>query len=776
LLKARNRKLSMILVLAMLMTMFAGLGTASASTPYSAAAVPTFGTGSINNQALGIIQVEVDNGLAVQKYDALTVSLPSGVTLADDTANIVNTDEFTRDTANFAVQIHVPEKYPGTDTGNSVKNTITSVKPGSTLKSIEIAFGSNGVAGKGVFYIYINNANLSGVDADLVATLMSNGNALPMGTVTIGKVVSGSGTTATVKSVKTIGTSGGEIDTITIVETKPNNWGVGDSIKFKLPAGFGWDTSPGAIAASGQWAFANKLGSTATPGHFSLNISEADRLLTVTLNSAAFSGKTAGTARIDIGAATTSFLPSIKVTDDTVAKMGEVTMAISGNNVTDQDLVIAKMADYDVEVVEDTVADVIAGWDSDIDAKFKVVESMPGALIAGRNITLTLPEGAKWNTNYQTVPSGTTFDRTKYWPDLGVGADKPVTTELYKGSGDYFTDASTPTVSNNGRTLRFKIDKNSTSARTIIFKKFQVSLRADFTGDLDIEVAGNAGVKGTVKIAEVVAPLSIESDGKAKIVIGAQGQAVGDITLKEAAKEAIDTSQGNYVYLRLPEGASWTVKPTVEVTEGDVALDSVNTDGRLLKLNFKSASTKASTIKISNIQVTTTRIIPEGDFKLAIATNSNALTNNSAEDFFNISSVASVVIGQCVTPAGDSSKTGEFKIGSNIYYVNGVAKVMDVAPYIKNDRTYTPMRYVADVIGAEVVWDDSARTVTLTKDETTVVFTVGSTAYTVNGESMTADVAPEIVNDRTMLPARFVAEAFGSIVGWDAGTQTVLIQ
>jgi hypothetical protein len=86
------------------------------------------------------------------------------------------------------------------------------------------------------------------------------------------------------------------------------------------------------------------------------------------------------------------------------------------------------------------------------------------------------------------------------------------------------------------------------------------------------------------------------------------------------------------------------------------------------------------------------------------------------------------------------------------------------------------MRYLGEILGAEVVWDDAARTVTLTKGDTTVVFTIGSTTYTVNGEAKTADVAPEIANDRTMLPARFVAEAFGATVGWDAATQTVLIQ
>jgi hypothetical protein len=101
---------------------------------------------------------------------------------------------------------------------------------------------------------------------------------------------------------------------------------------------------------------------------------------------------------------------------------------------------------------------------------------------------------------------------------------------------------------------------------------------------------------------------------------------------------------------------------------------------------------------------------------------------------------------------------------------------MDVAPYIKNGRTYVPMRYAAETIGAEVVWDATAQTVTLTKGDTVAVFTIGSTTYTINGEAKTCDVAPELTSDRTMLPARYVAEAFGASVGWDAASQTVLIQ
>jgi hypothetical protein len=104
---------------------------------------------------------------------------------------------------------------------------------------------------------------------------------------------------------------------------------------------------------------------------------------------------------------------------------------------------------------------------------------------------------------------------------------------------------------------------------------------------------------------------------------------------------------------------------------------------------------------------------------------------------------------------------------------------MDVAPYIKDGRTYVPMRYLGYALGLtdnDIVWDETAKTVTLTQDDTVVVFTIGSTTYTVNGESKTADVAPEIVDGRTMLPARYVAEAFGASVGWDQASQTVLIE
>lgn len=120
-------------------------------------------------------------------------------------------------------------------------------------------------------------------------------------------------------------------------------------------------------------------------------------------------------------------------------------------------------------------------------------------------------------------------------------------------------------------------------------------------------------------------------------------------------------------------------------------------------------------------------------------------------------------------------------IGSNDFVVNNeVVSVEDAAPYIANDRTYVPFRALGEALGAEVVWDNDARTVTYTLGKTEVVMTIGEKTYTVNGEEKTMDVAPEITNDRTYVPVRFVGEALGfkvtALSAADGTTASVVFQ
>ena len=119
-------------------------------------------------------------------------------------------------------------------------------------------------------------------------------------------------------------------------------------------------------------------------------------------------------------------------------------------------------------------------------------------------------------------------------------------------------------------------------------------------------------------------------------------------------------------------------------------------------------------------------------------------------------------------------------IGSADYVVNNEVLEGDAAPYIKDGRTMVPFRALGEALGAEVVWDNDARTVTYTLGDNEVVMTIGETTYTVNGEEATMDVAPEIVDSRTFVPSRFVTEALGATItplaNADGTTAAIVIQ
>ena len=114
-------------------------------------------------------------------------------------------------------------------------------------------------------------------------------------------------------------------------------------------------------------------------------------------------------------------------------------------------------------------------------------------------------------------------------------------------------------------------------------------------------------------------------------------------------------------------------------------------------------------------------------------------------------------------------------VGKTDYTLNGEQKTMDVAPVIINDRTMLPVRYVAEALGAEIAWDGATSTATLTTADTVIVITVGAATATVNGESVTLDSPAVIVSDRSFMPVRFVAETLGATVAWDGATSTATI-
>jgi len=107
--------------------------------------------------------------------------------------------------------------------------------------------------------------------------------------------------------------------------------------------------------------------------------------------------------------------------------------------------------------------------------------------------------------------------------------------------------------------------------------------------------------------------------------------------------------------------------------------------------------------------------------------------------------------------------------------LDGLGLDLDQPPIIDKGRTLIPIRAVAESIGANVEWDPVARTTRLSRANTIIVLTIGSNTAYVNGKEVILDAAPVIVNGRTLLPLRFVAEAFSQNVEWDSGQRIVRI-
>jgi len=114
-------------------------------------------------------------------------------------------------------------------------------------------------------------------------------------------------------------------------------------------------------------------------------------------------------------------------------------------------------------------------------------------------------------------------------------------------------------------------------------------------------------------------------------------------------------------------------------------------------------------------------------------------------------------------------------IGKKEALVFGETKVNDVVPLIKNDRTMLPARFVAENLGADVKWDNDTRKVTITKDDIIIIITIDSQTALVNGTAIVLDSPAFIENDRTYTPLRFIAEKLGADVEWNGETQEVTI-
>jgi hypothetical protein len=105
--------------------------------------------------------------------------------------------------------------------------------------------------------------------------------------------------------------------------------------------------------------------------------------------------------------------------------------------------------------------------------------------------------------------------------------------------------------------------------------------------------------------------------------------------------------------------------------------------------------------------------------------------------------------------------------------VNGAAVSFDQPPIERAGRVFVPLRGVFERLGASVVFANND--INAQGNGRSVHLHIGSTAATVNGQTLYMDVAPFLVGARTLVPLRFVAQALGAAVNWNANNNTVYI-
>ena len=784
--KLKRKALSILLTLSLLVTMLVPLASpALAANEYSSLKAPTVEDDGVRE--LGTVFAHLTAGSLTQG-DTVTLRLPSDfIWLQEGSSTAAMTDAMWSGSVSgnayrygtVSNYVEVPEQYSGDNNGLSGGGMLEF----DMISDKEVKMTVTGVPSSGddiYFYLYAKRVWVDGgYDGEINVTFdAQTGSGFPGGSAIIG-TVSGSGlVSASVDSVDSFSDS----DQIALRFTEDREGALedgDDSIKLKLPSGFVFSSVDGASIIWGGKYRVNGVDKPDLDSAAVLACIHGAGTDELTLD---FPNGFETTEAVSVEVKTT-----ISVDDETDAKTGDVVARVSGNsNLNISEGVVGKYGNYDTKIECQDAPTIYAGMTEQKIGNITISESVAESLVDGRTLTLELPANAKWG-------------------DLDDDSDKSLDIDITSFPG---TD---------GKTAKFTFNGNSSDAATLTLEDMEVVLEPGVTGDLVVKAGGTAGLSGELTVAKIVSPVKAEAASAPEVKIGSVFEA-GDVTITEVAAGAIKDNE--WLILDLPQGVRFVSAPKVEVTEGDLKIDedSVKTqkdgeeDDNQVAVYIDSESATASKIKVSGMKYIVDRTVPEGDIAFKVKGDAVIEVNNpdEVEDYYGTitsgvvkvdgihafdvetsgsdakkvfpksTTAAKTVSAKVVTPAsGGYTGTAAFVIGQTTYKMNEKEMTMDVAPYIKGDRTFLPVRYVANALGvadSNIMWNDADQSVIIIKGERVIKMVIGSNEMLINGTSFTMDVAPEIVDPgRTMLPLRFVAQALGADVQWDEATQTATV-
>lgn len=453
-------------------------------------------------------------------------------------------------------------------------------------------------------------------------------------------------------------------------------------------------------------------------------------------------------------AATTFTIVNPTVNVSYLAVEGDLILDISGselNSAVSRSEVLATVAGWGVTVrrqMNVTPFEVMAGRQSQTMANVEIVESTPGSLPPGGTVTLTLPEGLK----FYSAPTVSYYGLQGTQPQIE------------------------PNTAN--RTITMNITGASSASGSILVhfnSSGNVLVSPGASGEVSVNVGGTAGATGSVTVANVIKPVQVSAPTVTDITVDALSLTGGEIVIEELG--AAGRIANGVIVLELPVGITFSSTPSVTRTAGNLAigLGSLSNGGSTLTIPVNTRSTQLSKITVGNINYSIARAWwnTHGD-KITVTVEGNSVVDAVVSSAFT----ASADKLQVVNAEAGAAQISVFTIGSLTYKVGNQTKPMDQEPVIVSDRTMLPLRFVGEAIGLredDILWDPVKRSVTLFRGDRVAQVTIGSTTMLINGAPVEMDVAPQIMNGRTMLPIRWIGLAFRVDVEWDAVQRTVTV-
>lgn len=720
----RSKKLASLLVLAMLMTMVmvAPVQAADENVKFTSAfSIVDDAAG----QTVGWFKITSDDHQITDDagwYTYVTVDLSEGAEWA------------TEPNTSALVQAMVAHDVAGTDL---VAADITYVASDSNTVQFMIMNAGAGLVGPVIFTpgaaaIDIDEGTTGDVTATVTLQALDSGNNQvwsQSATLVLAKVGDGelTATAGTAKKISGAGL-GVKVANISIKENQPGilDAATPDQISLTIAtSGVTWAAPAGAWAAGPVATGTAGLAATPVGGPI---VSADQKTLTydITTASTGIGGKLTFTLN-PAGAGYLNVSPG--VTGDIIISVASTNTALA-----DTDLTVATTAAGEFTITPKDVKDRegAPGEAAVTIGDLEIEQNFAGAFEANGSVVFTL-KNATW-AGALVAPAGFTAG----------------------------------TVYNDDRSIWFSV--TGVPATKVLFNLPTIDIDANATGDIEVEVSGTAGPTGTYVVGTVVPAMTVTAD-KPSVKVNSLDQAAGVIKITENGKNKFDTA--GTLKLTLPNGIYFSKSPKLfingeEVTVTWVAAPKGTATAEIAAATWGTnfSTVKADVIEIKNIAYDVDSRFVSKDISVDI---SGQLLTGAGGSTKTVASIANAV--------GESPNAGtaSFVIGSSTYVKNGVEYTMDVAPYISGDRTFMPVRFVANSLGVSdnnILWDATAKTVTLIKGDKVVQLKIGSKSMLINGAAITMDVAPEIKSDRTMLPLRFIANAFGAEVTWDAATQT----